>query len=388
MSKAGNRYRKDHTDPQRPASADAAMSLRLSNSLLRDALMQALGRSQRSAMPAEYQPAVEVMRETARRTSGPSSVADVSRRPLSGKRHKRIEIIVPPETDPRKLASRAKAAARQRTADKVATGRPKVPTKRQATAKKLTKKKRAIQDRVEAAEARWLRDEGARARARDKAVQGAAHARLAHNAAVKAQATNAQGDSKQPEAQTFDRLLREWRRAVEYVFRAAGVAANAPDVLDAQARVNAIEQEWLRLAGLPPDHPDYFKWPSTEAPLGAGGMDFGGWEAMGMLAYIGYKVGMGSVLSDDQRQGLLLRIFAMHLPPLNGPSYLREWAVAGTPSRLRKMAESIASLARNAKRRRNTSLQTAISHWEADLHFLRKHLYVGKFGFGWTWPVT
>ena len=223
-----------------------------------------------------------------------------------------------------------------------------------------------------------------RAARRDRSIK----ARKAHNAAIKSRTTTNQDDRNRLGSEIFARLLREWWQAIDYVHRFSKIDENAPDVVSARDRADAIEREWLRIADLPEDHPDYFKWPSTEAPMGHGGLGFSNWEAMGMLAYIGYKVGAGSPLVDEQRRALLLRIFAMNLPPLNGPDYLREWGAPSSPSRLRKMAESVAALARNAKRRRNASWQIAINHWETDLRFLRARLYVGKFGFGWAWPVT
>jgi hypothetical protein len=57
-----------------------------------------------------------------------------------------------------------------------------------------------------------------------------------------------------------------------------------------------------------------------------------------------------------------------------------------TARRLQKLANTLASLARNAKRRRTASLDRAIHEWEQDLGFLYEKYYVGLFGFGW--PAT
>lgn len=51
--------------------------------------------------------------------------------------------------------------------------------------------------------------------------------------------------------------------------------------------------------------------------------------------------------------------------------------------RLKKMAESIAAFARNAKRKRTSVLDDAVVDWEADLRFLFETYYVGKFRFEW-----
>ena len=50
----------------------------------------------------------------------------------------------------------------------------------------------------------------------------------------------------------------------------------------------------------------------------------------------------------------------MHLPPIESPSYMKEWAIPGSATRLKKMANSIASFARQAKRRRNADMREAV----------------------------
>jgi hypothetical protein len=47
------------------------------------------------------------------------------------------------------------------------------------------------------------------------------------------------------------------------------------------------------------------------------------------------------------------------------------------------MAETIAALARNAKRRADVGMEGAIEDWEDDLDFLFRAFYRGRFRFGW-----
>lgn len=274
----------------------------------------------------------------------------------------------------------------QGAAAKIAIVTPKPASKKTKAKKAFEPRKSAGLLRTEAARERRLKNEALWEL--NKVARGDDNPRLTHNAAIKAKAEMGHNDAKQREAENFARLLREWRQAITYVHQFARAAANASDVIDAEARADAIEREWLRIATLPTSHPEYFKWPTTDARAGEGGIDGSDWKHLGMLLYLGYSVGKYAALTQERRQTLLLRAFAMNLPPLNGPAYLREWGAPGSPSRLRKMAVSIAALTKNAKRRRQMNMQTAISHWEADLRFLRKRLYVGKFRFGWTWPVT
>ena len=66
---------------------------------------------------------------------------------------------------------------------------------------------------------------------------------------------------------------------------------------------------------------------------------------------------------------------------------MREWAAPDSPARLRKMAESLAAFARNAKRRKNQNVVEAVRNWEDDLGFLRRVFYVSKFKFAFDWPM-
>jgi hypothetical protein len=60
-----------------------------------------------------------------------------------------------------------------------------------------------------------------------------------------------------------------------------------------------------------------------------------------------------------------------------------EWGGPGTADRLRKIAESLASFTKNAKRNPRDFIN-AISEWEEDLDFLFHEYYVGVFHFGWV----
>jgi hypothetical protein len=127
---------------------------------------------------------------------------------------------------------------------------------------------------------------------------------------------------------------------------------------------------------------DRFKWPTTEASSGDGSLKIDKTHPEGMLAYLDYRVGANGEHSRA-RQAILSRVFESSLPPVFDKAYMDEWGQNGTASRLRKMAESIAAFARNAKRRDADRLDQAIRQWEQDLSFLHDRYYVGKFFFGW-----
>ncbi|WP_156667084.1 hypothetical protein [Rhizobium bangladeshense] len=138
-----------------------------------------------------------------------------------------------------------------------------------------------------------------------------------------------------------------------------------------------IEQE---MASLDIDH---FKWPSSEALNGSG--DLSSFDAPndGVLSFFGYEVGKSSRLNSSTRYAVLDRVFRIILPPILPTTHMVLWGPANSGRRLKKIAETIAAFARNAKRRRNPSYGQAIDDWEYDLQRLHDALYVGRFDFGW-----
>jgi hypothetical protein len=120
---------------------------------------------------------------------------------------------------------------------------------------------------------------------------------------------------------------------------------------------HAIFQEWvLRHSRALVD--EYFDWPSTEAPSGRGTLGQISSPADGMLNAFGYHVGKVNGRPEALRHLLLDDIFYCQLPPINNLAYMREWGNPSTPARLKKIADTLASLCRNEKRR---GLRTAPS---------------------------
>jgi hypothetical protein len=68
------------------------------------------------------------------------------------------------------------------------------------------------------------------------------------------------------------------------------------------------------------------------------------------------------------------------------PEHMREWGKPSSATRLKKIAENIASFVRNAKRRNDGRLDDAIKDWESDFNFLYRKYYVGEFHF--AYPTT
>lgn len=127
----------------------------------------------------------------------------------------------------------------------------------------------------------------------------------------------------------------------------------------------------------------YFPWPTTEAPPGSGDIpNPDQWLKTGMLGYLGYKVGKTSLNACERREVLDLA-YSEPLPPLDSPEEIQKWGEPETSTRLKKMANSIATFCVLAKRRDPDSMHLAIIHWEEDLEYLRQTYYVGRYDFRW-----
>jgi hypothetical protein len=130
----------------------------------------------------------------------------------------------------------------------------------------------------------------------------------------------------------------------------------------------------------------WFPWPTTSTCRGGRGLRGVDWRPQGMLSVLGYRVGETEPTEQEIRRCILEYAFECDLPPVNDPAYHEEWGQPRTAQRLHKLANTLATLTRNAKRRNAVSLARAIHDWERDLAFLRDRYYVDFFHFGW--PAT
>lgn len=136
------------------------------------------------------------------------------------------------------------------------------------------------------------------------------------------------------------------------------------------------------------DHEDNvskpFNWPSTYAIHTENNLPEFRWHQVGMLNAVGYKVGSEG-LSVAERISTLKQVYVQTLPEVDSQKYMSEWGEPLTGKRLRKLSYTIASLVRNAKRRKSANMQVAIEHWEADLNWLKLEYYTST---TWSWPNT
>jgi hypothetical protein len=176
---------------------------------------------------------------------------------------------------------------------------------------------------------------------------------------------------------SMEELLAVWRWAL-HVLAAGSLLFLHPQ---AQAALRKLRREW-KTRDVIPDEDRYFKWPSTVARGGDGSLVVANSPDLGMLALLNYHVGRTRGLPVEYRRHILSQVFEGRLPPVLPRKGMEEWGGSGTTHRLQKMAVSIASFARNAKRN-GPSYRDAVDDWEADLAWLYEKYYVGVFNFGW-----
>ena len=129
-----------------------------------------------------------------------------------------------------------------------------------------------------------------------------------------------------------------------------------------------------------------FPWPTTDVFPGLNKLPEVDWPQVGLLSHMGYHVGRNGVRKFIRRK-VLVRVYEQDfLPRVNSVDYMEEWGHGKTEVRLSKMAESIASFARNEKRQNSISYIEAIEDHEEDLAWLKHRFYTGNYRF--QWPST
>lgn len=130
-----------------------------------------------------------------------------------------------------------------------------------------------------------------------------------------------------------------------------------------------------------------FDWPRTSIVQVNGGGRLVGtdiWPQVGLLKHMGYHVGINAPFWWE-REEILRIIFTSSIPNVISRDYMEQWGTPGSSERLLKLANSIASFARIAKRKSDSPLR-AVEDWERDLDWLKKTFYHGRFTF--PWPTT
>lgn len=125
-------------------------------------------------------------------------------------------------------------------------------------------------------------------------------------------------------------------------------------------------------------------FPTTEVPDTSDGNEIKRiFPQIGLLKHMDYRVGANGLPANKRRAILRDILERERLPVVVSAEYMREWGTANSVQRLLKIANSIATFCRNAKRKSRPP-ESAIAAWDADLNWLRTNFYDDE---GW-WPNT
>jgi len=127
-----------------------------------------------------------------------------------------------------------------------------------------------------------------------------------------------------------------------------------------------------------------FDWPTTVISGGGGSELDANWLEKGFLKFVGYTVGRSGGTEEERREALAKAYRATRLPAFFPAEYRSEWGSRRSSVRLSKMANSIATFCKHAKRRPRTEI--AVAEWEEDLDWLKVTYYDGRYSF--EWPST
>jgi hypothetical protein len=158
--------------------------------------------------------------------------------------------------------------------------------------------------------------------------------------------------------------------------------------------IDPYDSEYNILEEFTKEHPVFqylfsygFDWPSTFVNINENNTSLiPDWPSKGFLGWLDYRVGR-SGHKISKRHKILEQALYDKLPSALPKSYSEGWGDPGSAERLMKIANSIASFCRNAKRRQNSNTEIAIQDWESDLEWLKDQYYLPS-NLDFKWPNT
>ncbi len=121
-----------------------------------------------------------------------------------------------------------------------------------------------------------------------------------------------------------------------------------------------------------------FPWVSTQVGIGFEKLDTSSWKKDDLLSKLGYKTGNYSDLDARTRREILYRAYKEDIPRKIATLFedIKSWGYPESPTRLKKIAESIALVVRNEKMH-SYDYSISISERESDLAELKRKFYDG-----------
>ncbi|EJN6954196.1 hypothetical protein NRD12_000737 [Aeromonas hydrophila] len=168
----------------------------------------------------------------------------------------------------------------------------------------------------------------------------------------------------------------------DYLFKKLNTTPIARSVKNKKLKNKGSGREVLTLRKV--ENVTQFSWPTTAILTSNHSLMEINWPKIGILQAVGYRVG-DKGLFKNERQKILSEVYNSKLPLVESQLYMNEWGTPKSSQRLYKVAYTIASLVRNAKRKTKADMRRAVSDWEDDLSWLRSKYYVDMM---WDWPST
>ena len=136
-----------------------------------------------------------------------------------------------------------------------------------------------------------------------------------------------------------------------------------------------------------------FKWPSTDAPTNENPKtSIKEMKEDGLLLFYGYRVDKKNAKPSNEREIILSDIYENEILSTAkkkfDTAYIAKFGEPKTGQRLKQIASTIASFARNAKRRKTHDFSFAINNWENDLATLKSNFYDGVYDLEFLYPST
>ena len=156
-------------------------------------------------------------------------------------------------------------------------------------------------------------------------------------------------------------------------------------------RVNELTDRVLALYDFPDPEEETgddvsFAWPGTAIMPGQKALSNDHFDyERGVLSFLGYRVGRSGV-GKRKRHAVLVYTFNDRLPMVGSLEYMEEWGKPKSGKRLKKMADSLASFARNGQSNERQDMSEAVNQWIDDLAWLKSEYYDGKFDRKFRWP--
>ena len=139
------------------------------------------------------------------------------------------------------------------------------------------------------------------------------------------------------------------------------------------------------------EYGEYFEWPSTDSEPSWHGIDdsdVDSWPKVGVLKRLGYSVGKkDGVASQSVRSNLLDKAFlSSRLPFVQNRRHMHEWGPAESCTRLRKIANVLAT---TGKRERRRGWNIPVGRRDEDLAYLKAKYYDNSpCSRNFDWPDT